>query len=561
MITLLNDAGASWADWFGPVIVQNTIFLLLVFGALHLLRSASARVRAAVAAVGVVKLAVPPFLTWSLPAAESGAETGAGMGTLLFPVTVNAPAPDAFNIWTGGLSLPAALLAAWASLTMARLGWVALQTFQLMWAVRDAEPLPDDGTTLRVCRRGVSVWRSAGIGLPLTLGPLPRRIYVPADWDTWPAAHRRAALDHELAHITRRDGLVKMIEIVVQAAYFFHPLVHLLVRNLRSWREMACDDAAVAPDPAARLDYSRFLAELAGRAPVPLPATESASTLFRGEGELLSRVSHQIREGNMKHVSKKRLVGVVALLVMAALPLSMVLADAPAPPAPPAEPAPVTEPAPVAVPEPAAEPVPPVAPEPAPEVEVSADAPRPADAPPPPPKRPLVNVTIGSDVLTVEGEPTDFNDFFHMVSAAAKKSGTHPVVVLETDGDVSMGQIHDVQADLLAAGLTDVIYTGGSGKKVKMAMPPAEANEKLAGLPEGMVVEVKVYATGATTVGGKKVAGADLVKVIEKELVREEHLVVALHTDRDTHYGAFIQVLDSLKKAGATRIAIQDPGR
>jgi beta-lactamase regulating signal transducer with metallopeptidase domain/biopolymer transport protein ExbD len=544
MITLLNDAGAAWATWFAPVIVQNTIFLVIVLAVLHFLRNAPAKTRAAIAAVGLAKLAIPPFLTWTQPAAESATETGAAITTLLFPFTGTTPSPGTFTTWTGGLFLPAVLMTIWASMAIARLGWVILQTYQLKWSVRHAKQLPADPTTRRAQRRGVTIWQSAGIGLPLTLGPLPKRIYVPADWDTWPLSHRQAALDHELAHITRRDGLVKLLEIVVQAVYFFHPLVHVLVRNLRSWREMACDDAAVAPHPAARLDYSKFLAELAGRAPVPLPATESASTLFRGEGELLSRVSHQIREGKMKNVSKKKLTGVVALLIMAALPLSMVLAESPTAPTPPAAVSPVDELA--------------SGSDPGGEVLVKPDAPAPPDAPPPPPKY-NVMVEIRSNTIVVDGVKTTQKEFATVMASAAKKQKKTPVVILDTDGSTSMGQLHAVQADLKKLGLTKVMYSGEMGKKVGMALPSKDSRKKIQTLPDDKLLRVAVLEDGILTINGKKTAGAQLVKIVQKELQREEFLVVVLETEQETSYGAFVQVLDDLKKAGATRIAIEDP--
>jgi len=73
--------------------------------------------------------------------------------------------------------------------------------------------------------------------------------------------------------------------------------------------------------------------------------------------------------------------------------------------------------------------------------------------------------------------------------------------------------------------------------------------------------EVAVAVDGILTINGKKTPGAHLTKIVQKEIQKEEFLVVVLETDRDTEYGAFVQVLDDLKKAGATRIAIEDPSK
>ena len=80
---------------------------------------------------------------------------------------------------------------------LARLGWIGLQTLQLALAMRGAILLAPADVPDEVRRHGIDVRRTRAIGLPLTLGPRPRTIYVPADWDTWPADHRAAALRHE----------------------------------------------------------------------------------------------------------------------------------------------------------------------------------------------------------------------------------------------------------------------------------------------------------------------------------------------------------------------------
>jgi TolB protein len=49
-------------------------------------------------------------------------------------------------------------------------------------------------------------------------------------------------LTHELAHIKRHDYLINLIQNVLMVIFFFHPLFHLLSRNLAKEREHICDD-------------------------------------------------------------------------------------------------------------------------------------------------------------------------------------------------------------------------------------------------------------------------------------------------------------------------------
>ncbi len=54
-----------------------------------------------------------------------------------------------------------------------------------------------------------------------------------------------AIVAHELAHIRRRDNLLAAMHMVVQALFWFHPLVPWIGRRLLAERERACDEAAL----------------------------------------------------------------------------------------------------------------------------------------------------------------------------------------------------------------------------------------------------------------------------------------------------------------------------
>ena len=339
----------------------------------------------------------------------------------------------------------------------------------------------------------------------------------------------------------------------------------ILVRRLRTWREMACDDVSVAGDHSARLAYSRFLVDLAETALGPRPATESASTLARRKCELMKRVTYQVREGAMTKVSKTKLSMILAVLVLAIGPLSLVYGEAP--PAPAAAPQPAEAPAPAA--------------EPTSVVEVAAPAAQPAqpdkptkeeelkkkqalkakgqhDVPPPPPKEAL-NLKVTPKGVLVAGQMVDDDHLKKILQTVATKKKDSAIIAIDSKGDVSMGDIHDLQRMLRDQDLTRVKYVGELGKAIAMNIPPAKMNKKLAEMPQDLVMRVKVDGQGVLMVDGKKTKGAKLSKVVSQALDTTPQLVVALATDRDTKYGAFVQVLDSLKQGGATRIAIQDP--
>ena len=416
MITMINEIGGDWGLWFLSAVVQNTIFLLLVFFTLYMLRRASARVLAAVATVGVVKLAIPPFVSVGWFGSGATETLADPVAPLLFPFAEGQPPPvEIVADLTGGLHLAAVLMLAWVSISTARLGWALLESVQLYVELRRSTPLPAAEIPPEMLDQGLDIRRSDRIAVPLTMGLFHRRILVPTGWTRWSMADRLAVLRHELAHIRRRDNLVQPLEVFVQAVFFFHPLVTLLIRRLRIWREMACDDLSVGTDPNMRLAYSRFLVDLAATVLEPRPMAESASTLARHKCELMKRVTYQVKGGIMNPVSRMRTAAVLAALLLAIVPLSLVYGDDPPPP--PKNPVPVAE---SAVP---AEPVPP-------EKVVKVGDPADPALPPPPP--PAVHVGLSEAGLTVNGEVTDSDHFLKEVQKAATEKGGKVVINWKT---------------------------------------------------------------------------------------------------------------------------------
>jgi WD40 repeat protein/beta-lactamase regulating signal transducer with metallopeptidase domain len=76
-----------------------------------------------------------------------------------------------------------------------------------------------------------------------------------------PADGRLALLAHELAHLRRRDHLVRWLESIVLAVYWWCPLVWLARRQLRRLEEEACDAEVVAALPDAAHAYASAVLE------------------------------------------------------------------------------------------------------------------------------------------------------------------------------------------------------------------------------------------------------------------------------------------------------------
>ncbi|HQZ67410.1 MAG TPA: M56 family metallopeptidase [Planctomycetaceae bacterium] len=70
-----------------------------------------------------------------------------------------------------------------------------------------------------------------------------------------------AILSHELAHIRRYDLIVNLLQRVVEALLFFHPVTWWISRRVRVERENCCDDYAA--DSTGRLEYAGALLQMA----------------------------------------------------------------------------------------------------------------------------------------------------------------------------------------------------------------------------------------------------------------------------------------------------------
>jgi len=87
--------------------------------------------------------------------------------------------------------------------------------------------------------------------------------------------------------------------------------------------------------------------------------------------------------------------------------------------------------------------------------------------------------------------------------------------------------------------------------------------------PKGETIEIKktnitnllVNAEGKVMIGDEVVDIIMIKSIIQSKLAQNPKLIVSVKTDANTKYRYYIQVLDQLKQARATRISIAEPER
>ncbi|HWB86501.1 MAG TPA: M56 family metallopeptidase [Bryobacteraceae bacterium] len=125
------------------------------------------------------------------------------------------------------------------------------------------------------------------------------------------AVQLQAVVAHELVHVRRRDNLWAALHAIVQAVFWFHPLVWWLGRRLVAEREQACDEAVLAQGADAEDYAASILAVCRYYACAP-----RASLAGVASADLKQRIAAIMKFGPRRYSSQIR-VGLAALAVAA----------------------------------------------------------------------------------------------------------------------------------------------------------------------------------------------------------------------------------------------------
>ena len=172
------------------------------------------------------------------------------------------------------------------------------------------------------------VLTSSRIATPFTFGLLEPRILLPEGWERWSAARLAVVLEHERAHVARRDPLVQWLALLNRAFFWFHPLAWWIERHLAALAEEACDAAVLARGHSAA-DYSELLLDLAR----PSHRRPSLPGMPMPGSGLATRIAKILDGGIGRPGSRSAEAGAAALATLAATLLgTMTLAQETAPP-------------------------------------------------------------------------------------------------------------------------------------------------------------------------------------------------------------------------------------
>jgi bla regulator protein BlaR1 len=257
----LSAMWTSLAPALGNHLWQSTLFAVAAGLLTLVLRKNHARARYGLWLAASLKFLVPfallteigSRLSWSHVPAETGAGFYFVMEEMGQPFTQRAVPQAPHTTFFSGLAhlLPALLLAAWFCGFIVLLFVWFVRWKKVSATLRDGAPLRE-GREVEALRR---LERLGGIRKKIEI-LLSRESMEPGILGVfrpvlvWPEgistrledAHLHAILAHEVWHVRRNDNLTAAIHMVVEAIFWFHPLVWWVGARMVEERERACDE-------------------------------------------------------------------------------------------------------------------------------------------------------------------------------------------------------------------------------------------------------------------------------------------------------------------------------
>ena len=268
VLKYLSEPWAAIATALGNHLWQSTLFAIIAGVLTLILRKDRARVRHWLWLAASMKFLIPFSLLAAvgsrLASLRDSAGTNGGFYIAMEEIGQPFSQPTSSLIYrdnTHAVSqglihpLPALLAAAWlCGLAVVFFVWYA-RWRRISAALQEAAPLRE-GREVEALRR---MERTGGtrkrIEMLLSRASLEPGIFgIARPVLLWPEgiserlgdAHLDAILAHEVCHVRHRDNLTAAMHMVVEAIFWFHPLVWWLGARLMEERERACDEEVLA---------------------------------------------------------------------------------------------------------------------------------------------------------------------------------------------------------------------------------------------------------------------------------------------------------------------------
>ena len=121
------------------------------------------------------------------------------------------------------------------------------------------------------------------------------------------------AIRHELTHIRQKDFITHASVLISQMLFWFHPLVHLLKKELVDYREMRCDSLVLSGENVSRKKYASLLLELL---PMPVINKELSVNMAQESSNLKKRIQMITQQNLNKPIPKRSSLAIFGTIIL-----------------------------------------------------------------------------------------------------------------------------------------------------------------------------------------------------------------------------------------------------
>jgi bla regulator protein BlaR1 len=159
--------------------------------------------------------------------------------------------------------------------------------------------------------RVIALGESALIQVPVVIGYIKPVILLPLGMlSGLSTAQLESIFIHELIHIRRGDYIVNLIQIFLEALFFFNPFIWIISGIIRREREHCCDDAVIKVHGNA-LAYAQALATLEE---ARLSRSGLALSFADNKKQLLNRIKRIMERSVQSYSGRERIIPAILLI-------------------------------------------------------------------------------------------------------------------------------------------------------------------------------------------------------------------------------------------------------
>ena len=508
MTDTINSISAIVIGYFSSTLIMNTIFLTVALCAMLFLRRTSARARYNIGVIGLIKIALPPFI--AVPIAASIRTPQLFSYHNLIPLTTPE---QSSRVVQPALHPQSILFIIWAAIVVLIFLYILQKAFYFSCLTKKIHEIKSQNFhTTRA-----PIYMCGNIGIPMTIGMFFPKILVPPTWHSWSSECRQLVIDHELAHIKRRDGLVQTLQIIIQAIFFFHPFVWLLNRHLNELREMACDDIAMQKKSSS-LHFSKCLVQIAENMVQNSLGHPSASALIRQKKHLLKRVKYQFEERKMK-TNKLVVIASTTMIVVLFFISSITFTQVPQ-----AAPAVATD-----------------------------------DS--------TIFIYVQSDgTIQLDSNKVPYDVFAQEINETIRQRKGIKYIHFDVEPDTPMGVVQDINKTLQEVDLLNISFGIVENEKINLILPVKNSDQHFEKINVKNKCLILINQQGNMIVDEKPRNHTEMKRYVSQRLAENPNLVIDITIAPKAPAQYMITIMEELKQLGAKRISTgaqkkRKPGR